>query len=427
MELLAAGINHTTADVTLRERLAFAAEHTPAALEALRKLPGVTEAVLLSTCNRMELYCLCESKPDLSAWLANWHGLPQEQINNAMYHYAEDDALRHMMQVAAGLDSRVLGEPQILGQMHKAYQVARESNSLESNLDQIFQYVFSVAKRVRTETDIGKNPVSVASAAVAFARHIFSDLEGSRVLLVGAGEMIALAARHLREQGVSRLVIANRTPANAAELAAEVSAELIPLTGLVAALVESDIVISCTGSPEVLISQPNVTRALRARRHQPLFMVDLAIPRDIAPQVGDLQDVYLYCLDQLHTVVDANLDGRHQAANDGRDMVEEALSEWRQRQREAEAVGLLKTYRQMVDTLSKHELERAQTALEQGQPAAEVLSRFQHNLVNKLLHHPSVALRKLAAEGRYKDLGIARELLLTDEAAQQLTDKDGGE
>lgn len=415
MKLVAAGVNHTTADVTLRERLAVAPDHTEEALADLKALPGVAEAALLSTCNRMELYCLCEQEVDLSRWLADWHRLPEAQIKPALYVHREEGAMRHMMRVAAGLDSKVLGEPQILGQMHSAYRLARDTGAIHKHLEQVFQQVFSVAKRVRSDTGIGKNPVSVASAAVAFARHIFSELESSQVLLVGAGEMIGLVARHLREQGVTRITIANRSLSHAATLAGEVAGKVLGLDRLVEGLAQADIVISCTGSPQPLVTLPLVTDALKGRRHRPIFMVDLAVPRDIAVEVGGLSDVYLYTIDQLHTVIDANLTERQQAAAEGQQLIEMALDDWQRKQRENRAVDTLKLYRQSVETLSQQELERAMQQLEAGQDAAEVLSRFRHALANKLMHHPSVMLRRFAADERLLELGVARELLLAPE------------
>lgn len=422
MELLVAGVNHTTADVELRGQLAFAADRAAQALHALAMLPGVAEVALLSTCNRMELYCLCEEQLDLAAWLAAWHQLPTERIAQSLYVHHNEAALRHMMQVAAGLNSLVLGEPQILGQMHDAYRDARAAGTLGSELERAFQQVFAVAKRVRTETAIGENPVSMASAAVSFARHLFADLSQSRVLLVGAGEMIALVARHLREQKVGSLTIANRTMKRAAELAGEVDAGVIPLTQLAEGLAQADVVIACTGSPVPVIQLSQVEEALRRRRHKPIFMVDLAVPKDIEPAVGELQDVYLYTIDHLHQVIDANLVERQQAAAEGQAIIEEALVGWQVKQREMQAVDTLKAYREQVESLSVRLLEKAQQSLVKGQAPEEVLARFRHDMVNKLLHQPTRKLRQLAAEQRLDELALAHELLL-DEHSKQPEDK----
>lgn len=412
MELWAAGVNHTTADVALREQLAFVDDHASAALAALKALPQVNEVALLSTCNRMELYCLCSGELDLTGWLAQWHQLSIERIRSALYVHRGEAAMRHMMRVASGLDSQVLGEPQILGQMHNAYDGARDAGSMSGALDQIFQQVFATAKQVRTETAIGENPVSVASAAVAFARHIFSDMSKSRVLLIGAGEMIALVARYLRQQQVRQLTIVNRTPAHAAELAAEVNADVESLERLDEELAHADIVISCTGSPQPLVTATQMQQALKWRRHRPVFMVDMAIPRDVEAAVGELQDVYLYTLDHLQQAIDENLSERQQAAAEGLEMIDAALDAWKLRMREGRALDLVKSYRKQVDAVSQQSLKRALTSLEKGRDANEVLERFRHDLVNKLLHHPSVVLRKLAADERIDDLLVAEELLL---------------
>ncbi len=414
MELLAIGVNHTTADVELRERLAFAGERMGSALQSLAALPEVKEAALLSTCNRMELYCLCEDGLDLTRWLSDWHQVPVEQVRQALYVHRAQAAVRHMMRVASGLDSQVLGEPQILGQMHDAYRRGQEAKTLGHHLDRVFQHVFSVAKKVRTDTAIGENPVSVASGAVSFARHIFTDFESSRVLLMGAGEMIALVARHLSQQHVKSITIANRTPARAADLAAEVGAQVIPLSAMVDGLTNADIVITCTGSPLPLITLAQVETALKRRRRQPIFMVDIAVPRDVETAVGQLQDVYLYTLDHLHQVIDENLAERQKAAAAGQKMIDVALEAWQQKRRESQAVDTLKAYRQQVDQLSRDVYQRAVKLLDKGQDPADVLERFRHDMVNKMLHHPSVTLRQLAADQRLDELALASELLLDD-------------
>lgn len=424
MELLAAGVNHTTADVELRGQLAFVADKAELALRALAALPGVAEVALLSTCNRMELYCLCEEQLDLVAWLAEWHQLSPERVRQSLYVHHQEEALRHMMQVAAGLDSLVLGEPQILGQMHDAYREARHAGTLGSELERAFQQIFAVAKRVRSETAIGENPVSMASAAVSFARHLFTDLSQSRVLLVGAGEMIALVARHLREQKVGSLTIANRTMKHAADLAGEVDAGVIPLTQLTEGLAAADVVIACTGSPVPVITLTQAVEALRRRRHKPIFMVDLAVPKDIEPAVGELQDVYLYTIDHLHQIIDQNLTERQQAAAEGQAIIDQALASWQVKQREMQAVDTLKAYREQVEALSVQLLDKARQALDKGQNADEVLARFRHDMVNKLLHQPTRKLRQLAAEQRLDELALAHELLIAEAVDAKRHDKE---
>ena len=412
MHLLAAGVNHKTAELDFRERITFASEGLAAALYSLVEVPGVTQAVLMSTCNRTECYCLVEDTPDLPAWLAHWHHLDPEDLRRHWYSYYDQHALHHMMRVAGGLDSMVLGEPQVLGQMRDAYARAEETGTLGRELAGYFEQVFSVAKRIRTETDIGAHAVSVAYAAVSFARHIFADLNKSHALLIGAGETIDLAARHLRDLGVRELVIANRTRERAQELASEVSGRAITLDELPQWLPNADILISSTGSPEALLDKTMVQRALKQRRHRPMFMVDIAVPRDIAPEVGEWDDVYLYTVDDLHEAIEENIRQRRQAAAAAEQLIDRALKDIERETRERQAVETLRGYREQVMALGDAELERALRQLNKGDDAEEVISRFRHNLINKILHQPSVQLRRLAAEDRQEALELARELLL---------------
>lgn len=424
MELLVAGLNHTTAPVALRERVSLSGSALEAALRTLHAEPGVVECAVLSTCNRTELYCIVEgAEPDLVAWLAGRHRMAPDVLRDVFYFHRGADGLRHMMRVAAGLDSLVLGEPQILGQVRDAYARARENGVLGNQLARMFQQIFAVAKRIRTETDIGANPVSVAYAAVSFARHIFSDLSRTRALLIGAGEMITLVARYLREQNVRDIVIANRTLARAQVLAEQVGGRGITLEELPVALEHADILISCTASPLPILGKGMVERALKKRRHAPMFMVDIAVPRDIEPQIGQLADVYLYTVDDLHEAIDGNRRQREEAAREAEGLIDDALQRLAREARELTAVDTLRSYREGLQDIARRELERALRQLEQGQAADEVLRRFQHSLLNKVLHGPSVQLRRLAAQRREEALRIAREVLLGDEADTTAADE----
>lgn len=417
MHLLTAGLNHTTAPVALRERLSFSGTALEAALRDLRQQSGVIEAAMLSTCNRTELYCLVENTDvDVIEWLARRQNVRSSEIRPVFYVHHDHHALRHMMRVAGGLDSMVLGEPQILGQMRDAYAHAHEVGTLGNKLGHYFQKTFSVAKRIRTETEIGANPVSVAYAAVSFARHIFSDLSKSRALLIGAGEMIGLVARHLHEQQVSEIVIANRSLSRSQVLAEQVNGRAISLEEIPMALEQADILIACTASPLPILGKGMVERALKKRRHAPMFMVDIAVPRDIEPQVGDLNDVYLYTVDDLHEAIEGNVRQRQDAAREAEKLIDEALRRYQQETRELDAVDTLRAYREQVQSLADQELQRALRQMEQGQGAEEVMRRFQHNLVNKVLHAPSVQLRRMAANQRVDALRLAREILLSDPA-----------
>ena len=343
-------------------------------------------------------------------WLAQFHKVPVEDLQACAYVHQDDQAIQHMMRVACGLDSLVLGEPQILGQIKTAYAVAREAGTLGPLLGRLFQATFSTAKTVRTDTAIGENPVSVAFAAVSLAKQIFTDLSQSQALLVGAGETITLVARHLHEQGVKNIVVANRTLERATLLADEFSGQAIVLSDIPDALVHSDIVISSTASQLPILGKGAVERALKLRKHKPIFMVDIAVPRDIEPQVGELDDVYLYSVDDLHEVVTENLKSRQGAAKAAEELVVQGTSDFMQRLRELEAVDVLRAYRQQGERLRDEELARAQRALANGASPEDALAALARGLTNKLLHAPSVQLKRLSADGRCEALAVAQEL-----------------
>ena len=313
----------------------------------------------------------------------------------------------------------MLGEPQILGQMKSAYAVAREAGSIGPLLGRLFQATFSTAKTVRTDTAIGENPVSVAFAAVSLARQIFSNLQRSQALLIGAGETITLVARHLHEQGVKKIVVANRTLERASALAAELGAQAILLADIPEELHNSDIVISSTASQLPILGKGAVEQALKRRKHKPMFMVDIAVPRDIEPQVGELDDVYLYTVDDLHEVVAENLKSRQGAAQAAEELVAAGTEDFMQRLRELAAVDVLKAYRQHAERIRDDELSKAQRLLANGASAEDVLAQLARGLTNKLLHAPSVQLKKLSAEGRVEALSMAQELFALHEGTEK--------
>jgi glutamyl-tRNA reductase len=416
MTFLALGINHKTASVAVRERVAFTPEDQVEALRQMCRAIGSREAAILSTCNRSEVYLELE-QPDADAllqWLADYHRLNLDELHACAYLHSDDAAVRHMMRVACGLDSMVLGEPQILGQMKSAFAVAREAGTLGPLLGRLFQSVFSTAKSVRTDTAIGENPVSVAFAAVSLARQIFTDLKRSQALLIGAGETITLVARHLHEQGIQRIVVANRTLERASSLAEQFGAHAVLLAEIPDQLVNSDIVISSTASQLPILGKGAVERALKKRRHKPIFMVDLAVPRDIEPQVGELEDVYLYSVDDLHEVIEENLKSRQGAAAAAEEMVALDAQAFMQRLRELSAVDVLRAYRQQAERLRDEELDKAQRLLAAGAAAPEVLAQLARGLTNKLLHAPSVQLKKISADGRQDALALAEEIFALD-------------
>lgn len=412
MAFIALGINHKTASVDVRERVAFDPSQLPEALRRLCREAGAREAAILSTCNRSELYLEMDAgrQAQVLDWLARYHQLDAADVQHCAYLHEQEQAVRHMMRVACGLDSLVLGEPQILGQIKDSYETAREAGTLGPMLGRLFQATFNTAKTVRTDTAIGENPVSVAFAAVSLAKQIFADLGQSQALLIGAGETITLVARHLHEQGVRRIVVANRTLDRARLLADELGGEAIVLSDIPDALVNSDIVISSTASQLPILGKGAVERALRLRKYMPVFMVDIAVPRDIEPQVGELRDVYLYTVDDLHEVVAENLKSRQGAARAAEELVVRGTSDFMARLRELEAVDVLRAVRQQGETVRDEELQKALRALAAGSEPEQVLSQLARGLTNKLLHTPSVQLKRLSADGRHEALAVAQEL-----------------
>src|SRR3989344_5698764 len=419
MAFLALGINHKTASVDVRERVAFTPDQMVEALRQLCRVTPTREAAILSTCNRSELYLQQDQleADAVLAWLANYHRLSLDELKACAYVHVDDQAVRHMMRVASGLDSLVLGEPQILGQMKSAYAVAREAGSIGPLLGRLFQATFSTAKTVRTDTAIGENPVSVAFAAVSLAKQIFADLHRSQALLIGAGETISLVARHLHDQGIKRIVVANRTLERASSLAEQFGAHAVLLSEIPDELVNSDIVISSTASQLRILGKGAVERALKQRKHKPIFMVDIAVPRDIEPEVGELDDVYLYTVDDLHEVIAENLKSRQGAAQAAEELVSVGARDFMQRLRELAAVDVLKAYRQQAERLRDEELNKALRLLNNGSSAEDVLALLARGLTNKLLHAPSVQLKKFSADGRVDALGVAQELFALDEGA----------
>jgi len=411
MGFIALGINHKTASVNLREKVAFLPESLPQALQAACASTGVSELAILSTCNRTEFYGLGDGQVLLN-WLSQQRQLPIQELSHCVYVHHDKDALRHLMRVASGLDSMVLGEPQIFGQVKVAYQHAQQAGTMGQHLERVFQQTFAAVKRVRTETAIGANPVSIGFAAVQLAKQIFSDFEQAQALLVGAGEMISLVAKHLKEQGVRHITIANRSLERAEHLAAELGgAKTVLLSDLAEVLHHADIVISCTGSQLPIIGKGMVERALKKRRYQPMFMVDIAVPRDIEPEVDDLDDVYLYTVDDLESTIEENRRARQHAAQHAEKLIEECALQFLHGQRAQAATGLVTAYRQQVEQLRLAEIAKAQQSLAQGVNPHDVLERLSRNLTNKLMHAPSVQLKQAAASNAHDKLAWAVDLL----------------
>lgn len=401
MTLWVLGLNHQTAPVELRERVAFDAGSLPRALSSLRALPRVDEAALLSTCNRTELYAVAEDGDVLATWLAD-HA---PGLEGYLYRHRDAAAVRHLFRVATGLDSMVLGEPQILGQVKDAWASAREHGALGNRLDRLFQQTFSVAKRARTDTRVGANPVSVASTAVRLAQSSFARLSDSTVLLIGAGETIELAARHLSEGRVQRLLIANRTLAHAQELALRHGGYALPLTELSRHLGEADVVFSATASREPVLTRDDVSTALGTRKHKPMLLFDLAVPRDIEPAVAGLADAYLYTVDDLERAVEDNRRSRREAAEAAETIIDLQVTRYVETLEASARQQPLKRLRALGDATRDDVLAKARQQLVNGRNPDEVLDFLAHTLTNRLLHPPTAALREAALSG---DAELAR-------------------
>jgi glutamyl-tRNA reductase len=410
--LLALGLSHQTAPVALREKMAFAPEQQAEALASLLGVPGVREAALVSTCNRTELYCEVETGAESgpALWLAQRQALQSESFERCLYTHLDGAAVRHLFRVATGLDSLVLGEPQILGQVKEAWQLARTAGSVRSGLDRLFQHGFAVAKRVRTDTAIGAHPVSVAFAGVRLAQQVFSDLTEATVMLIGAGETIELAARHLVEQKAKRLLVANRTLENAQALAARIGGYALALADLGRHLHEADIVIAATAAREPILHRADLAQALRQRRHRPMFLLDLAVPRDIAEDVATLEDVFLYTVDDLDQVIEENRRSRREAAQQAEAIIELQVEHFMGWWRGAGGHGLIGEIRGQAERERDALLARARQMLGQGKSAEDALTFLANTLTNKLLHAPSARLREAARRGDDELLRAAAQL-----------------
>jgi glutamyl-tRNA reductase len=412
MPLVVVGINHRTAPVEVREKVVFDPAHLQNALLALAR-DGAREGVILSTCNRTELYCLTDKPSALGGFLARYHALT-EDLGGSLYEFHDAQAVEHAFNVASGLDSMVLGETQILGQLKDAYRSAQHAGTAGPALNRLFQASFSVAKRVRTETQIGANAVSVASAAVSLARQIFAGFEQHTALLVGAGNTIALTARHLHAHGLKRMIIANRNLERAQALAAEFNASAITLDSIKHHLPEADIVFSSTASPTCVITSSDVKAALAVRRRRPMFMVDIAVPRDIEPEVSAFEDVYLYTVDDIHSVVNQNMQARHDQSHQARDMITEEVTRFMSGLRGQQAVPTIRELRASAEELRALSLEQAIRALHGGRSPEDALAYLADTLTHRLIHAPTHQLRHAGENGDETLIDSARRLFDLD-------------
>ncbi len=416
MPIVAFGINHKTAPIEIREKVSFSPEQIDDALKNLVATPNVSEAAILSTCNRTEIHCNVDQLNDesLISWLAEFHGLTADQIRDCAYVYADEDAIRHLFRVSSGLDSLVLGEPQILGQIKDAYSKACDSSTTARYLNRLFQNTFSVAKQVRTDTAIGSSPVSVAFAAVSLAKQIFSNFENHTAMVIGAGETIELVARHLKENGLGRIIVANRTVERAHTIAQEFDGYAIALEEIPAHLAEADIVISSTASPLPILGKGAVETAIKKRKRQPMLMVDIAVPRDIESQVGELEDVYLYTVDDLQEIIQEGLKSRQEAAKQAEEIIDVQVTHFMGWLRAQDSVSTIREFREQAVTTQQSELEKALSKLASGMEPEQVIKKLAHSLTNKLIHAPSSQIRQASHDGNLDLLECARTLFELD-------------
>jgi len=412
MSLVALGINHKTAPVEIRERVVFGPDHLQEALHGLTACPEVQEAAILSTCNRVELYCDVADTNSAAVmdWVRRYHHLDAIPLDDYVYIHPDASAVRHMLRVASGLDSMVLGEPQILGQLKEAYAAASHAGTVGTMLNRLFQHTFAVAKHVRTDTAIGNSPVSVAFAAVSLAKQIFGDLAGNTALLIGAGETIELVARHLKENGIGHIIVANRTVERAQNLATQFKGVAIALPEIPEQLANADIVVSSTASPLPILGKGAVERAIKRRKHRPMFMVDIAVPRDIEPEVGDLPDIYLYSVDDLQEVINENLQSRREAAKQAEEIIDTQVGHFMAWIQSLDGVSTICAVREKAKCYQDEVLEKARRQLAAGANPEQVLKAVARLLTNKLIHDPSVQIRQACAAGRTDLANAAREL-----------------
>ncbi|MBD3609032.1 MAG: glutamyl-tRNA reductase [Gammaproteobacteria bacterium] len=414
MSLLAFGINHKTAPVDIREKVAFDPKQLQSALRELVAQPSVNEAAILSTCNRTELYCETENAEEFEqvlSWFCEYHKLNPGDVRPYVYAHPDSSAVKQIMRVASGLDSLILGEPQILGQMKDAFSTATDAGTVGSLLNRLFQQTFTVAKKVRTDTAIGSSPVSVAFAAVSLTKQFFSNLEKHTALLIGAGDTTELVARHLSEQGIGRLIIANRTVEKARVLATELGGYAIGLSEIPKHLAEADIVISSTAAQAPIINKEMMNTAIKGRKHRAILMVDIAVPRDIDANVGEIDDVYLYTVDNLQSIIQEGMKTREAAAEQAEDIIEGQVSHFMGWVRSLEAIQLIRQFRVDAESQRDQAVDKAMRQLANGKDTADVIQELAHGLTNKLIHQPTAEMNQAAFAGNNELLAAAQQLL----------------
>ena len=410
MHLLTLGVNHHTAPLAIREQVAFGPEKLALGLHELTQSQRASEAAILSTCNRTELYCNAASAEAVTEWLANFHQIERRELAPYLYTLPREQAAQHAFRVAAGLDSMVLGETQILGQMKQAVATAEEAGTLGLLLHKLFQRTFSVAKEVRTSTEIGANSVSMAAAAVRLAERIFPSIKDQSCLFIGAGEMIELCITHFAAQHPRKMTVANRTAERARPLAERFGAGVIPLTALPEEIATHDIVITSTASPLPILGKGMLERAIKQRRHRPIFIVDLAVPRDVEAEVADMDDVFLYSVDDLGQVVQEGMDNRVAQAAQAEAIIETSVEQFVHWMEGRELVPVIRSLRDTAERHRRHEIEKAQKALARGDDPHAVLDALSQTLTNKLLHAPTHALNHATRSERDQFVRLISQL-----------------
>jgi len=417
MAILAYGVNYRTAPIDVRERVAFSEDALPGALaDAISAIDSVSEAAIISTCNRTELILSLDPSEEnaVARWLANYRPVAVTELTSMAYTHWDQDAARHLIRVAAGLDSQVLGEPQIMGQVKTAYDLARQAGTLGPELNLLSRITLSTAKKIRTDTDIGRNPVSVAYAAVTMAQQIFTNLHNNKALLIGAGDTIQRVAEHLTALGIGGLAIANRTLANAEALAAGFNALPMQLTDIAAHLHNYDVVITSTGSSLPVVGKGAVEAAIKQRRHKPIFIVDIAVPRDVEPEVAELPDVYLYTIDDLTEIIEENIKQRRSAAENAEHLVLDGANRYVRERRAYQSQALLRSFRDNAEAIQQAEMQKALKELRSGADPQTVIQNLSRSLTNKLIHGPTIAVRDASADGRNDLLDYFKTLYQLD-------------
>ena len=411
------GLNHNTAPLIIRERLAFSNKETLDALNEINAIESVNEVVILSTCNRSELYLNSDEKglAQVKAWLIKYKDISEETVAH-LFTKSGEEAINHISRVACGLDSMILGEPQILGQLKEAFRTAQESGTIKDILNPLFAHVFSVAKKIRTNTEIGKSPVSVAYAAVTLANQFFSGFKQHTALLIGAGMSIELTAKHLKTRGIGRLFIANRDFEKAQKLAKKFNGYAIDLNDIDGILEAADILISATSSQKYLITKLQISKAIKARKRRPIFAVDIAVPRDMEPTIADLEDIYIYTIDDLEKVILEGQANRQEAAIQANNLVLEESSRYMEKQKMLSINSKIIALREYGEKIKQEILEQSRKQLKKGDDIEQVLEKNTSTVINKLMHLPNIKLKKAAKESDTESIQLISRLFDLDDS-----------